>query len=106
MIRSIQLIQFGECQRAAIAEHASGNVSGPERHLRRYTLDDVFDEAAQQLRDGSGRAAVILISDGAATLPDRASAAARPYNIGVRIVFARQVRSGGVGTRLGMSTTR
>ena len=56
-----------------------GGISGPrtgERHGGTTPLDDVFDEAAQQLRGGSGRAAVILISDGAATLPDRASAAA------------------------------
>lgn len=56
-----------------------GGISGPRTGQRSggtTPIDRVLDEAAEMLRDGSGRAAVILISDGAATLPDRARQAA------------------------------
>ena len=79
--RSVPIALVDRAQLLAFARSIQpmGGISGPrtgERHGGTTPLDDVFDEAAQQLRGGSGRAAVILISDGAATLPDRARAAA------------------------------
>lgn len=56
-----------------------GGISGPRTGQRSggiTPIDRVLDEAAEMLRGGSGRAAVILISDGGATLPERARQAA------------------------------
>ena len=64
-----------------------GGISGPRTGQRAggtTPIDRVLDEAAEMLHGGSGRAAVILISDGAATLPEQARQAAHRLAAGQR----------------------
>lgn len=81
----IELVDRDKLLAYARSLRPMGGISGPatgQRSGGTTPIDQVLDEAAQMLQGGSGRAAVILISDGAATLPDRALTAAQRLSAG------------------------